>query len=91
VPLISLAVVSGLFILALRNFSAARKSLQIRKDQQMNILKMEVIQRVYERILKMRIRLENNDEFITLAQESSLFAERFEVVGTPAQCFTVIL
>lgn len=69
VPLISLAVVAGLFILALINFSAARKSFQIRTEQQMNILKMEVMQRVYERILEMRIRLENNEEFIGLAQE----------------------
>jgi hypothetical protein len=89
VPLISLAVVAGLFILALINFSA-RKSFQIRTEQQMNILKMEVIQRVYERILEMRIRLENTEEFIGLAQESSLFAEQFEAAGTPAQYFTIM-
>lgn len=90
VPLISLAVVAGLFILALINFSAARKSFQIRTEQQMNILKMEVMQRVYERILEMRIRLENNEEFIGLAQESPLFAERFVTAGTPAQYFTMM-
>ncbi|MGH9983703.1 MAG: hypothetical protein ACRD8W_07070 [Nitrososphaeraceae archaeon] len=90
VPLISLAVVSGLFILALINFSAARKIFQIRTEQQMNILKMEVMQTVYERILEMRIRLENNDEFIGLAQESPLFAERFAAAGTPAQYFTIM-
>ena len=90
VPLISLAVVSGLFILALINFSSARKSFQIRSEQQMNTLKMEVMQRVYERILEMRIRLENNEEFIGLAQESPLFAERFAAAGTPAQYFTIM-
>jgi hypothetical protein len=35
---------------------------------------MEVMQRIFERILEMRIRLENNEEFIGLAQESPLFA-----------------
>jgi len=56
----------------------------------MNILKMEVMQRVYERILEMRIRLENNEEFIGLAQESPLFAERFAAAGTPGQYFTIM-
>ncbi len=58
VPLISLAVVSGISILALINFSSAGKGFQIRNEQQMNTVKMEEMQRVYERILEMRIRLE---------------------------------
>jgi hypothetical protein len=90
VPLISLAIVSGLLIVALISFSASRKNLQIRTEQEMNVLKMETMQRVYESILEMRIRLENTEEFIGLAQESPVFAERFEAAGTPAKYYTVM-
>lgn len=38
----------------------------------------------------MRIRLENNEEFIGLAQESPLFPDRFVPAGTPAQYFTIM-
>ena len=40
-PLISVAIITGLFIMALANFSTVRKSMQIQSQQQMRILKSQ--------------------------------------------------
>ena len=40
-PFISVAVIAGLFIMALVNFSTVRKSMQVQSEQQMKNLKMQ--------------------------------------------------
>jgi hypothetical protein len=41
VPLISVAIVAGLFIVALLNFSTVRKNIQKQSEQQMRNLKIQ--------------------------------------------------
>ena len=50
-PLISVAIITGLFIMALANFSTVRKSMQMQSQQQMRILKSQSEQQIYSRIM----------------------------------------
>jgi hypothetical protein len=51
VPLISLTVVVGLFVVALVNFSTARKNMQKQTEQNIKNLKIQSEQQIYSRIL----------------------------------------
>ena len=70
--LISVAIVAGLFIMALVNFSTLRKSMQTQSEQQ-----------IYSRIMDARLKLESTETFTKMAKESPIFAERFAVVDSP--------
>jgi hypothetical protein len=67
VPLISATIVSGLFIMALLNFSTVRKNLQKQSEQQMKNLKVQSEQEIYSRIMDARLKLENTEVFTKMA------------------------
>ena len=90
VPLITATIVSGLFILGFLNFTIARKNLQRQSEQQMLNLKMQNEQQIYSRILEARLRLENTEEFTKMASESPVFQERFALVDTPSEYYTIV-
>jgi hypothetical protein len=81
IPLLSIAVTSGLLVMALISFSSARKSIQKQSEQQMNNLKTLNEQQIYERLTEVRLRLQNTDDFTKLAAESPIYAERFALVN----------
>ena len=90
VPLISVAIVAGLFIVALLNFSTVRKNIQKQSEQQMKNLKIQSEQQIYSRIMEARLRLENTETFTKMAKESPIFAERFSVVNSPEEYYTIV-
>jgi high-affinity Fe2+/Pb2+ permease len=51
VPLISVAIVAGLFLMALMNFSTIRKNMQMQIEQQMKSLKAQSEQQIYSKIM----------------------------------------
>jgi type II secretory pathway pseudopilin PulG len=50
IPLISVAIVAGLFTMALVNFSTVRKNMQVQSERQMRNLKIQSEQQIYSRI-----------------------------------------
>src|SRR5918994_2913976 len=69
-PLISVAIVSGLFIMALVNFSALRKNMQLQSEHQIRNLKTQSEQQIYSRIMDARLKLEHTETFTKMAKES---------------------
>ena len=69
---ICVAIVAGLFIMALVNFSTLRKSMQMQREQQ-----------IYSRIMDARLKLESTETFTKMAKQSPIFAKRFAVVDSP--------
>jgi hypothetical protein len=90
VPLISVMIVSGLFVMALLNFSTIRKNLQKQSEQQMKNLKIQSEQQIYSRIMDARLKLENTGVFTKMAKGSPIFAERFAVVDSPEEYYTIV-
>jgi hypothetical protein len=90
VPLISLTVVVGLFVVALVNFSIARKNMQKQSEQQIKNLKIQSEQQIYSRIMDARLKLESTESFTKMAKESPIFAERFSVVDSPQEYYIVV-
>jgi hypothetical protein len=89
-PLISVAIVAGLFIMALVNFSTIRKSMQVQSEQQIRNLKAQSEQQIYSRIMDARLKLESTETFTNMAKESPIFAERFTVVDSPDEYYIVV-
>lgn len=89
-PLISVAVVSGLFIMALINFSTIRKNMQLQSEQQIRNLKTQSEQQIYSRIMDARLKLESTETFTKMAKESPIFAERFAVVDSPDEYYVIV-
>jgi hypothetical protein len=79
IPFISVAIIAGLFIMALANFSTIRKSMQMQSEQQL-----------YSRIMDARLKLESTNTFTKMAKESPIFAERFTVVDTPDEYYIIV-
>jgi hypothetical protein len=90
VPLISLTIVVGLFVLALVNFSLVRKNMQNQSEQQIKNLKIQSEQQIYSRIMDARLKLESTESFTKMAKESPIFAERFSVVDSPEEYYIVV-
>jgi hypothetical protein len=78
-PFVSVAIVAGLFIMALVNFSTLRKSMQMQSEQQ-----------IYSRIMEARLKLESTETFTKMAKESPIFAERFAVVDSPDEYYIIV-
>jgi hypothetical protein len=78
-PFISVAIVAGLFIMALVNFSTLRKNMQMQSEQQ-----------IYSRIMDARLKLEGTETFTKMAKESPVFAERFTVVDSPDEYYVIV-
>jgi type II secretory pathway pseudopilin PulG len=85
ISLLSIAITSGLLVMALINFSSARKSMQKQSEEQMNNLKILNEQQIYERITEVRLRLQNTEEFTKMAAESHVYAKRFALVDKPSE------
>jgi hypothetical protein len=78
-PFISVAIIAGLFIMALMNFSTVRKNMQMQSEQQ-----------IYSRIMDARLKLESTNAFTKMAKESPIFAERFTVVDSPDEYYIIV-
>lgn len=89
-PFISVAIVAGLFIMALLNFSTLRKSMQSQSEQQIKNLKTQTEQQIYSRIMDARLKLESTETFTKMAKESPIFAERFTVVDCPDEYYVIV-
>ena len=89
-PFISVAIVAGLFIMALLNFSTLRKSMQRQSEQHIKNLKTQTEQQIYSRIMDARLKLESTETFTKMAKESPIFAERFTVVDSPDEYYVIV-
>jgi hypothetical protein len=89
-PFISVAIVAGLFIMALLNFSTLRKSMQRQSEQQIKNLKIQSEQQIYSRIMDARLKLESTETFTKMAKESPIFAERFTAVDSPDEYYVIV-
>jgi hypothetical protein len=89
-PLISVSVVAGLFVMALVNFSTMRKNMQRQGEQQIKSLQLQSEQQIYSRIMDARLKLENTDVFTKMATEGPLFQVRFAVVDSPEEYYIII-
>ncbi|HET7345533.1 MAG TPA: hypothetical protein VFJ05_06650 [Nitrososphaeraceae archaeon] len=89
-PLISVAIIAGLFVMALMNFSTVRKNMQMQIEQQMKSLKAQSEQQIYSRIMDARLKLESTETFTKMAEESPIFAERFTVVDSPDEYYIIV-
>src|SRR5918994_2656291 len=87
IPLISISVLVGLFVIALVNFSIMRKNMQKQSEQQIKSLQVQSEQQIYSRIIDARLKLENTEVFTKMAMESPLFQERFAVVDSPEEYY----
>lgn len=90
VPLISVAIVAGLFVMALMNFSIIRKNMCLQSEQQMKSLKTQSEQQIYSRIMDARLKLESTEIFTKMAKESPIFAERFTLVDSPDEYYVIV-
>ena len=90
VPLISVIIVSGLLVFAFVNFSITRKNMQRQSEQQITNLKIQNEQEIYSRIIEARLKLENTEEFTKMASESEVFRERFALVDSPSEYYTIV-
>ena len=90
VPLISLMIVAGLFVVAIVNFSIVRKNMQKQIEQWIKNLKMQSEQQIYSRIMDARLKLENTESFTKMAKESPIFVERFSLVDSPDEYYIIV-
>jgi hypothetical protein len=80
IPLISSAMVlAGLLSISLLQLPIIRKNMRRETEEQ-----------IYARIMDARIRLESTDTFTKMAKESPIFAERFSLVDTPHEYYTIM-
>ena len=90
VPLISVIIVSGLLVFAFINFSITRKNIQRQSEQQIANLKIQNEQEIYSKIIEARLKLQNTKEFTKMASESDVFRERFALVDSPSEYYTIV-
>ena len=90
VPLISLIVVAGLFVVAIVNFSLVRKNMHKQSEQWIKNLKIQSEQQIYSRIMDARLKLENTESFTKMAKESPIFVERFSLVDSPDEYYIIV-
>jgi hypothetical protein len=90
VPLISLIIVAGLFVVAIVNFSIVRKNMQKQNEQWIKNLKIQSEQQIYSRIMDSRLKLENTETFTRMAKESPVCVERFSLVDSPEEYYIIV-
>lgn len=79
IPLISAGIFAGLLTISMLQFSAVKKNMRLQSEQQ-----------IYSRIIEARLNLENTETFTKMAKESTFFAERFGLVDSPQEYYTVV-
>ncbi|MDN5845971.1 MAG: hypothetical protein L0H53_06825 [Candidatus Nitrosocosmicus sp.] len=90
VPLISLVIIAGLFVVVIINFSIVRKNMQKQSEQWIKNMKMQSEQQIYSRIMEARLKLENTETFTKMAKESPIFVERFSLVDSPNEYYIIV-
>jgi hypothetical protein len=88
-PFISVAIVSGLFIMALLNFSTLRKSMQRQSEQQIKNLKTQTEQQIYSRIMDASLNLKVR-KCLLKWQRKVRFLQRFTVVDSPDEYYVIV-
>jgi hypothetical protein len=80
IPLVSSAMVlGGLLSISFLQLPTIRKNMRREAEEQ-----------IYSRIMEVRIRLENTETFTKMAKESPIFAERFALVDSPQEYYTIM-
>ncbi len=80
IPLIaSPMVLGGLLSISILQLPTIRKNMRMQTEQE-----------IYSRIMEARIRLESTETFTNMAKESPIFAERFTLVNTPEEYYTIM-
>jgi hypothetical protein len=80
IPLVSSAMVlGGLLSISFLQLPTIRKNMRREAEEQL-----------YARIMEARIKLENTETFTKMARESPIFAERFALVDTPQEYYTIM-
>jgi hypothetical protein len=80
IPLIaSSMVLGGLLSISILQLPTIRKNMRMQTEQE-----------IYSRIMEARIRLESTETFTNMAKESPIFAERFALVNTPEEYYTIM-
>jgi hypothetical protein len=80
IPLIASSMVrGGLLRISILQLPTIRKNMRMQTEQE-----------IYSRIMEARIRLENTETFTNMAKESPVFAERFTLVNTPEEYYTIM-
>src|SRR5438876_2538014 len=80
IPLIaSPMVLGGLLSISILQLPTIRKNMRMQTEQE-----------IYSKITEARIRLENTETFTNMAKESPSFAERFALVNTPEEYYTIM-
>jgi len=80
IPLISSSIVlGGLLSISILQLPTLRKNMRMQTEQE-----------IYSRIMEARIGLENTETFTNMAKESPIFAERFTLVNTPQEYYTIM-
>jgi hypothetical protein len=64
--------------------------MQTQIEQQIANLKIQSEHQIYSRIMEARLKLENTEEFTKMANESSVFRERFALVDSPSEYYTIV-
>lgn len=80
IPLIASAMVlGGLLSISILQLPTIRKN-----------MRREAVEQIYARIMEVRMTLENTETFTNMAKESPVFADRFAVVDTPQEYYTIM-
>jgi hypothetical protein len=80
IPLIaSSMVLGGLLSISILQLPTIRKNIRMQTEQE-----------IYSRIMEARIKLENTETFTNMARESPIFVERFALVNTPEEYYTIM-
>jgi hypothetical protein len=79
IPLISLIIVAGLFVVTIVNFSIVRKNMKMQSGRQ-----------ICPRIMEARFKLENMEVFTKMAKESPIFEERFSLVDISDEYYAIV-
>ena len=80
IPLIaSSMVLGGLLSISFLQLPTIRKNMRMQTEQE-----------IYSRLMEARIRLESTETFTKMAEESPIFVERFALVSTPQEYYTIM-
>lgn len=78
-PIITAGIFSGLLAMSFLQFSAVKKSMRLQSEQQ-----------IYSRIIEARLNIENTETFTKMAKESPMYTERFALVDSPEEYYTIV-
>ncbi len=77
--IIIVVILSTILTISVWQFRLVKRELRIQTSQQ-----------VYSRLIETRLNLEKTTSFTKIAQDSPLFLERFGIVDTPEEYYTIV-